>query len=197
MSETTYQSIRKAAEVHRRVRQDAQEWIKPGMKLIDVCRRIEANNRHLVQGMNALAYPELTPEAKGLECGIAFPTGCSQNRCAAHYTPNTGDDTIIQPDDVVKFDFGTHVNGYIIDCAWTQYWNPRYKPLVDAVRDATNTGIKEAGIDVRLCDIGERIQEVMESYEIELDGKTYPSRVSYECYLPVSQVYFEFDWPQH
>ena len=35
------------------------------------------------------------------------------------------------------------------------------------------TGIKEAGIDVRLCDIGAAIQEVMESYEVELDGKTH------------------------
>lgn len=35
-------------------------------------------------------------------------------------------------------------------------------------------GIRVAGIDVRLCDVGEQIQEVMESYEIELDGKTYP-----------------------
>ena len=33
--------------------------------------------------------------------------------------------------------------------------------------------IQEAGIDVRLCDVGEAIQEVMESYEVELDGKTY------------------------
>lgn len=32
---------------------------------------------------------------------------------------------------------------------------------------------KEAGVDVRLCDVGEAIQEVMESYEVELDGKTY------------------------
>lgn len=30
-----------------------------------------------------------------------------------------------------------------------------------------------AGIDVRLCDVGESIQEVMESYEVEIDGKTY------------------------
>lgn len=36
------------------------------------------------------------------------------------------------------------------------------------------SGIRVAGIDVRLCDVGEQIQEVMESYEIELDGKTYP-----------------------
>jgi methionine aminopeptidase len=35
--------------------------------------------------------------------------------------------------------------------------------LIAAVKDATNTGIAEAGIGVRLCDIGERIQEVMES----------------------------------
>jgi methionyl aminopeptidase len=27
---------------------------------------------------------------------------------------------------------------------------------------------------VRLCDVGEAIQEVMESYEVELDGTTYP-----------------------
>ena len=32
---------------------------------------------------------------------------------------------------------------------------------------------QEAGIDVRLCDVGEAIQEVMESYEVELDGRTY------------------------
>ena len=34
-------------------------------------------------------------------------------------------------------------------------------------------GVQEAGIDVRLCDIGAAIQEVMESYEVELDGKTF------------------------
>ena len=47
------------------------------------------------------------------------------------------------------------------------------------MKDATNTGIKEAGIDVRLCDIGESIQEVMESYELELDGKTYQGIFSF------------------
>lgn len=38
------------------------------------------------------------------------------------------------------------------------------------------TGIREAGIDVRLCDIGAAVQEVMESYEIELDGKVHQAR---------------------
>ena len=41
------------------------------------------------------------------------------------------------------------------------------------IRDSTYTGVRESGIDVRLTDIGEAIQEVMESYEIEIDGKTF------------------------
>lgn len=38
--------------------------------------------------------------------------------------------------------------------------------------------LKNAGIDVRLCDVGEAIQEVMESYEVELDGKTYQGEIT-------------------
>ena len=112
----------------------------------------------------------------GLEAGLAFPTGCSLNNCAAHYTPNGGDKTVFNYDDICKIDFGTHVNGRIIDCAFTMTFNNKYDKLMEAVREATNTGIKSAGIDVRLCDIGEAIQEVMESYEVEIDGKTCPSR---------------------
>ena len=41
--------------------------------------------------------------------GIAFPTGASINHIAAHWTPNAGDKTVLQHDDIVKFDFGTQV----------------------------------------------------------------------------------------
>ena len=47
----------------------------------------------------------------GLKAGLAFPTGCSINHCAAHYTPNAGDPTVLRYDDVCKIDFGTHING--------------------------------------------------------------------------------------
>ena len=108
------------------------------------------------------------------QAGIAFPTGCSLNHVAAHYTPNGGDDTVLGYNDVMKLDFGTQIGGRIIDCAMTVHFNPRYDPLVNAVKAATNAGIKAAGIDVRMGDIGAAIQEVMESYEVELDGKVYP-----------------------
>ena len=37
--------------------------------------------------------------------------GLTLNRVAAHYTPNTGDKTVLQYDDVMKLDFGTHIEG--------------------------------------------------------------------------------------
>jgi hypothetical protein len=45
--------------------------------------------------------------------------------------------------------------------------------ICHAVTCSVPAGVREAGIDVRLCDIGAAVQEVMESYEVELDGKTY------------------------
>ncbi|GFQ95033.1 methionine aminopeptidase 2 [Trichonephila clavata] len=161
MEQDTYKDIRQAAEAHRQTRQYMRKFIKPGMTMIEICEELEKTARALIA-------------ENGLEAGLAFPTGCSINNCAAHYTPNAGDPTVLSYDDVCKIDFGTHVNGRIIDCAFTLTYNPKYDKLLEAVREATNTGIKEAGIDVRLCDIGEAIQEVMESYEVELNGKTFP-----------------------
>ncbi|XP_053694019.1 uncharacterized protein LOC128741920 [Sabethes cyaneus] len=155
-----YNELRLAAEAHRQTRQYMQKWIKPGMTMIEICEELENTARRLIG-------------EKGLEAGLAFPTGCSRNHCAAHYTPNAGDPTVLEFDDVTKIDFGTHIKGRIIDCAFTLSFNSKYDKLLEAVKDATNTGIREAGIDVRLCDIGAAIQEVMESYEVELDGKTY------------------------
>jgi len=161
MMSDIYAKVRHASEVHREVRSYAQSFIKPGIKLADMCQLLENKNRELVK-------------EDGLMRGIGFPTGCSINHVAAHYTPNPGDDTVLQYDDVMKVDFGTQIDGRIIDSAWTVAFNPRYDPLLEAVKEATNAGIAAAGIDVRLCDVGEAVQEVMESYEIELDGKTYP-----------------------
>ncbi|KAJ3005455.1 Methionine aminopeptidase 2B [Thoreauomyces humboldtii] len=160
LEQDRYNDLRKAAEVHRQVRSYAREAIKPGMSMIEITELIENSVRTLV-------------EEKGLEAGIAFPTGVSRNHVAAHYTPNAGDTTVLEYDDVMKVDFGVHVNGNIIDSAFTWTANPQYDQLLAAVRDATNTGVKEAGIDVRIGDIGAAIQEVMESYEVTINGKTY------------------------
>ena len=45
----------------------------------------------------------------GLEAGLAFPTGCSRNNVAAHYTPNAGDDTVLG-----KFFFLSRFSGLMV-----------------------------------------------------------------------------------
>lgn len=47
------------------------------MSMISICEELENTARKLI-GEN------------GLSAGLAFPTGCSRNHCAAHYTPNAG-----------------------------------------------------------------------------------------------------------
>jgi methionyl aminopeptidase len=122
---------------------------------------------------------------------------------AAHYSPNTGDGSVLQFDDVMKIDFGTQINGMpktytcytlffrcyrfrsiinfdlfinflvfnfwlllhyflgrIIDTAFTVAFNEKFDPLLLAVKAATEEGLKCAGIDMQLCEIGESIQEV-------------------------------------
>ena len=135
----SYSEIRTAAECHRQVRKHMQSVIKPGMLMTDICEQLENLNRTLVQ-------------ENGLQAGIAFPTGCSINHVAAHWTPNSGDKTVLQYGDVCKIDFGTHVNGRIIDSAWTVHFDPQFDLLAEAARESTRAGVAAAGIDVRLCE---------------------------------------------
>ena len=113
--------------------------------MIDICEELENYNRKLTGDIP-------------LEAGIAFPTGCSLNNVAAHFSPNPGDTTVLKYDDVCKIDFGTQIHGRIIDCAFTVAFNPKYDKLLEAVKDATNTGVREAGIDVRLGELGGLIE---------------------------------------
>lgn len=158
---------RHAAEAHRQARGWAKKNVKPGMSLTDIANGIEDSARALV-GHSGLE------EGDALRAGMGFPTGLSINHCAAHYSPNAGCKIVLQEDDVMKIDIGVHVNGRIVDSAFTVAFNPRYDPLLEAVKAATNAGIKEAGIDARLGEIGGVIQEVMESYEVEINGTTHP-----------------------
>ncbi|RDA82657.1 hypothetical protein CP532_3199 [Ophiocordyceps camponoti-leonardi (nom. inval.)] len=158
---------REAAEIHRQVRQYAQKVVKPGQTLTSIAETIE-------DGVRALTGHDGLAEGDALKAGMGFPCGLSLNHCAAHYTPNAGNKMVLQQSDVMKVDFGVHVNGRIVDSAFTMSFEPQYDNLLKAVREATNAGIREAGIDARVGEIGAVIQETMESYEVEIGGVTYP-----------------------
>lgn len=168
MDDDFLKDYRKAAEVHRQVRQHAQTIAKPGISMSAIAQEIEESLRALV------GHPGTEP-GDSLKAGPAFPTGLCLNNIGAHWTPNPGGkEVILQYDDVLKVDFGVHVNGRIVDSAFTIAHNPIYDNLLAAVKAATDTGLREAGIDARISHISGEIQEVMESYEVDIKGKTIP-----------------------
>ncbi|KAK5127609.1 hypothetical protein LTR85_006949 [Meristemomyces frigidus] len=167
MNQDFLTEYRQAAEVHREVRKYAKAAIKPGMTLTEIAEMIEDGTRHLTGHMGL-------EEGDNILGGVAFPTGLNLNHCAAHYSPNAGNKVVLKQEDVMKVDFGVHINGRIVDSAFTVAFEPQYDNLLASVKDATNTGIRAAGIDARMSEIGEAIQEAMESYECTINGTTYP-----------------------
>ena len=168
MDDQFLKDYRKAAEVHRQVRGWAQTMAKPGTTLTEIALEIE-------EGVRSLTGHPAIETGDALKAGMGFPTGLCLNNVAAHWTPNEGaKDFTLQQKDVLSVDFGVHVNGRIVDSAFTVAFDPCYDPLLAAVRDATNTGLREAGIDARIAHISQCIQEAMESYEVEINGKTIP-----------------------
>ena len=55
---------------------------------------------------------------------------------------NKAEPPVLQKGDVMKVDFGVHVNGRILDSAFTMNFEPTWDRLLEAVKDATNTGVR-------------------------------------------------------
>jgi methionyl aminopeptidase len=152
--------LRRAAECHKIVRRKIQDFIKPGVKILDVCKKIEKDIVE-VFGRN------------DLKAGIAFPTGVCINNVIAHDTANTNDIRVVEMNDICKIDIGCHINGHIIDSAFSVTFNPEYNNLLQASREATMTAIKMCRPDASIYDISKTIKEIIESYEVVINGKNH------------------------
>lgn len=136
MDDEFLNDYRKAAEVHRQVRHYVQTIAKPGITMTQLADEIE-------DGVRALVGHQAVDTGDALKAGMGFPTGLCLNNVAAHWTPNPGfKETVLQYDDVLSVDFGVHVNGRIVDSAFTIAHNPVYDNLLEGVKAATNTGLK-------------------------------------------------------
>lgn len=155
------QDLRKAAECHRQARRNIQQILKPGIRLLDICTGIE-DDIVKIFGRNDMT------------AGIAFPTGISLNNIICHDTANPNDQRILGKDDICKIDFGTHVNGWIVDSAFSVTFNPEYEPLLEAAKESMWAGIRMAGPDVLINEVSNEIREVIESYELTIGGKIFP-----------------------
>lgn len=89
----------------------------------------------------------------------AFPTQLSRNHIAAHYCSPPGDPTVLQPDDIVKLDLGTQVDGYVTDNATTvDLRDGDGSLLVAASRMALDNAIAVMGPGASLTEIGRQIE---------------------------------------
>lgn len=158
---TKIYDMRRSAEMHRQARRHIQNIIKPGISLLEICKQIEKKIDE-VAGEN------------NINSGRGFPVGISLNEVAAHDSAYSNSDRrVIEYGDVCKIDFGTHVNGWITDSAFTVAFDPQFDKLLEAAKDSMWNGIRLAGPDALIHEIETEIKEVIESYEVEIDNKLY------------------------
>ena len=143
--EEKFEKYRKAGKAAKEVREIARKIVQPGTPIIDICERVES-------------------ELLSRGVGLSFPCNVSINNVAAHYTSPPDDKTVINERDVVKIDFGAHVDGYIADTAFTVSFNPEHNKLIEASERALEVAIDliKPGVETKL--IGEKIEETIKGY---------------------------------
>jgi methionyl aminopeptidase len=142
-------SLKKAGKIAQQVK----EFIRPKIKVNEP----------------ALKIIELT-EQKINELGgsCAFPVNLAINNIAAHYTsPRKDDGLIIKDDDLVKLDLGVHVNGYLVDTAFSINFNE--SESLDSIITATDTAVEaakmmiEPGINTK--EVGKKIEDIIKGFD--------------------------------
>ena len=165
-----YKDYKKSGIIHKVINQKIKNKLYDGIPALELTEFIE--NEIMLYTKFDINNP--------LIAGIGFPVGISINDVAAHFTPSKEHNPIISDNDVVKIDYGVHINGCISDGAFSWCPNGEYNNLIKVAEEATNVGIKNAGVDAILGGIGYSIQEVIESSEIEINGELKPIKSIYD-----------------
>ena len=175
--------FRRAASIHKIARKKALSMLYSGAKLADLVDTVENVILTLCKQDTSSYYLKGSNSA-----GIAFPVGVNINNIVAHDSKyqqinNISDERIFFKGDVVKVDIGVHINGRIIDSAFTHIItdNPGihdsdniYNAVLDASKESMFTAIKMSGPDQRLIEISESIDEIIQSYEVDMGGSNLP-----------------------
>ena len=138
--------LRKSGRISATVREHCKTLIQPGAKLEEIAVTAET----MIRDMGGEP---------------AFPAQLSRNNIAAHYCSPPGDTTEVQPNDIIKLDLGTHVDGYVTDNATTvDLQNGPDSALVAASRMALESAIQVMGPGASIFDIGTQIEETIKTF---------------------------------
>lgn len=107
--------------------------------------------------LEAVRFVENEIESRGGKA--AFPVGIGVNQVTAHYAPEDDDRSVFHEGDLVKIDFGTHVDGYITDTAVSLSFNPDYDLMLEVTQRALDVAVETAKRVTRTGEIGGEIQK--------------------------------------
>jgi len=132
------EQYRKSGKIVAEVKPLVQSAVRPGVKFLEVCDLVRSE----VESRGGL---------------LAFPTGIGVNQVTAHYAPQDGDESVFREEDLVKVDFGVHVDGYVTDTSVSVTFNPDYNLLLEATQRALDAAIAMARRETRTGEIGRTI----------------------------------------
>ena len=136
------------SDVHHKLR----DFIKPGVKTIEIDRFVE----------NYLKERGAYPEQKGYE-GYPYSVCASVNDEICHGFPSEYE---LKDGDIITVDMVVNVDGWLADSAWSYEVgevSKEAKELLKVTREAMYIGIEKAVIGNRIGDIGAAIQDYAES----------------------------------
>jgi len=136
-----------------KIAQDIKKFIKPQLK-------VRTNVFNLIK----------SAEAKIIELGggWAFPINVSINNIAAHYTsPIKDDELTINEGDIVKVDLGVHIEGYIVDTAFTVSFNDEtsLENIIQATEVALEAAKMLAKPKINTRELGKKIESIVKGFK--------------------------------
>ncbi|UCD01529.1 MAG: type II methionyl aminopeptidase [Promethearchaeota archaeon] len=143
------ESLQKAGKIAQQVKKYIEPKIKVGAKAIDLISDAEA-------------------KIEELEGFCAFPVNLCINNIAAHYTSPTKDDGLeIREGDLVKIDLGVHIEGYIVDTAFTVNFSEdeSLNNIIQATEVALDAAKMMAKPKLNTRDIGKKIEEIVKGFK--------------------------------
>ncbi|MFX0188447.1 MAG: type II methionyl aminopeptidase [Candidatus Hodarchaeota archaeon] len=143
------ESLRKAGKIAQEVKKYIKPQIKVGSKALDIINAAEAK---IIE----------------LEGYTAFPVNLSINNIAAHYTSPMRDDGLtINDNDIVKLDIGVHIEGYIVDTAFTVSFNndEALENIIQATEVAVEAAKMMAKPGINTKEIGKKIESIVKGFK--------------------------------
>jgi methionyl aminopeptidase len=139
------EKLRRSGFISATAREHGKKLIKPGARIEAIAREVE----QVIHDMGGKP---------------AFPAQLSRNHIAAHYCSPPDDPTTLGPDDIVKLDLGTQVDGYVTDNAVTvDLRDGENSLLVAASRMALDNAISVMGPGASITEIGRQIESTVKA----------------------------------